>query len=59
MLKEIEQFYKRFNVETEEKTPIKSLMELLNAPPYLQTELQLDFYKTEEQLIEKVFELGE
>lgn len=35
--------------------PWKSMMELLNAPPYLQTELQLDFYKTEEHLIERVF----
>lgn len=35
--------------------PWKSMMELLNAPPYLQTELQLDFYKTEEHLLERVF----
>ena len=34
---------------------IRSLMELLNAPGYLQTELQLDFYKTEDHLIERVF----
>lgn len=35
--------------------PWKSMMELLNAPQYLQTKLQLDFYKTEEHLIERVF----
>ncbi len=35
--------------------PWKSAMELLNAPEYLQTKLQLDFYKTEEHLIERVF----
>ena len=35
--------------------PWKAMMELLNAPPYLQTELQLDFYKTEEHLLERVF----
>lgn len=35
--------------------PWKSMMELLNAPGYLQTELQLDFYKTEDHLIERVF----
>jgi hypothetical protein len=35
--------------------PWKSMMELLNAPEYLQTKLQLDFYKTEEHLIERVF----
>lgn len=35
--------------------PWKSMMELLNAPPYLQTKLQLDFYKTEDHLIERVF----
>lgn len=35
--------------------PWKSMMELLNAPQYLQTKLQLDFYKTEDHLIERVF----
>lgn len=35
--------------------PWKSLMELLNAPGYLQTELQLDFYKSEEHLLKRVF----
>lgn len=35
--------------------PWKSMMELLNAPPYLQTKLQLDFYKTKEHLLERVF----
>ena len=35
--------------------PWKSMIELLNAPPYLQTKLQLDFYKTENHLIERVF----
>ncbi len=35
--------------------PWKSLMELLNAPGYLQTKLQLDFYKSEEHLLERVF----
>ena len=35
--------------------PWKSMIELLNAPPYLQTKLQLDFYKTEDHLIERVF----
>ena len=35
--------------------PWKSMMELLNAPGYLQTELQLDFYKSEEHLLERVF----
>ena len=35
--------------------PWKSMMELLNAPEYLQTKLQLDFYKTEDHLIERVF----
>lgn len=35
--------------------PWKSMIELLNAPPYLQTKLQLDFYKTDDHLIERVF----
>jgi hypothetical protein len=35
--------------------PWKAMMELLNAPDYLQHELQLDFYKSEEHLIERVF----
>ena len=35
--------------------PWKSMIELLNAPPYLQTKLQLDFYKTADHLIERVF----
>lgn len=35
--------------------PWKSMMELLNAPGYLQTKLQLDFYKSEDHLIERVF----
>lgn len=35
--------------------PWKAMMELLNAPAYLQTQLQLDFYKSEEHLIERAF----
>jgi hypothetical protein len=39
--------------------PWYSMTQLIGAPETLMTILKLDFYKTEEQLIEKVFELGE
>lgn len=39
--------------------PWYSMTQLIGAPETLMSILNLDFYKTEEQLIEKVFDLGE